>query len=216
MPRDFFHRLLSRRHKRDRLYALSPRCGPRCPPPPGETPMIGSAGHPARMKKAVRHSRWPGPASSPQVSRSRAIPAGGRWPVLPVGARCRAPSCLDGYAPRREPSRRLGGSAPPRPCGPLWPTGGPAFQAVPALLRWRGYAARGPAGRSAGGNAPTGRTGRRSLPGRTSSPPAVPLPSTLTAGDGATPTLAQYRARRRAASTTWGAFGKTASSSSAA
>ena len=38
----------------------------------------------------------------------------GRRPAL----RCRAPSRPQGYAPRREPSRRLG-SAPPRPCGPL-------------------------------------------------------------------------------------------------
>ena len=34
------------------------------------------------------------------------------------GSRACAPPCPPGYAPRKEPSRRLG-STPPRPCGPL-------------------------------------------------------------------------------------------------
>ena len=74
---------------------------------------------PARMNKVVRDSRWPGPASSPQVSRSRRD--AGRRPVARSpggGPLSRAILSLEGYAPRREPSRRLG-SAPPRPCGPL-------------------------------------------------------------------------------------------------
>ena len=96
-----------------------------CRPPPGETRMIGSARSPRPHEKVMQHSRWPGPASPKQVSRSRAMPARGRWPVLPVGARCRAPSWPQRYAPRREPSRRLGSAG------------------------W-GLCRRGPAGRCAG------------------------------------------------------------------
>ena len=73
--------------------------------------------HTPPVMKKTRLSHWQGAVSLALVSRSRAMPVGDRWPVLPVGARCRAPSCPQGYAPRREPSRRLG-SLPPRPCGP--------------------------------------------------------------------------------------------------
>ncbi len=61
---------------------------------------------------------WRGLARAPQVSRSRAMPAGGQ-PSSPGGgsAVARHPA-LERYAPRRAPSRRLG-SLPPRPCGPL-------------------------------------------------------------------------------------------------
>ena len=52
---------------------------------------------------------------SAEVREAQFLPVG---PVLPVGARCRAPPCPQGYVPRREPSPRLG-SLPPRPCGPL-------------------------------------------------------------------------------------------------
>ena len=77
----------------------------------------GSGGRAARP--------WPGAASSVLVPRSRAMPAGSRWPVLPLGARCRAPSAQDGCTQFRPPSA---GCADRRS----------AFQAVPALFRgWR-------------------------------------------------------------------------------
>ncbi len=94
------------------------------------------------------------------------------WPVLPVGARCRGPSCRQGYAPSREPSRGLG-SSPPQPCGPLCraPPGGlprgrrskPSprfFQSSDSRLRppSAGYAKRRPADLAAGllGGVPAG------------------------------------------------------------
>ena len=40
--------------------------------------MIGSARSPRPHERVVRHSRWQGPASSAQVSRSRAMPVGDR------------------------------------------------------------------------------------------------------------------------------------------
>ena len=46
--------------------------------PPGETPMIGWSCTPRPRESLVRHSRWQGPASSAPVSRSRAMPTGGR------------------------------------------------------------------------------------------------------------------------------------------
>ena len=112
-----------------------------------------------RKWKTERNSSWPGPASSPQVSRSRAMPVGGRRPVLPVGARCRAPSC-----PREVRAEKGAlptvGSLPPRPCGPLCrpevgvpgPARRPAREGyVPRRepSRQLGPCRRGPAGRCA-------------------------------------------------------------------
>ena len=60
------------------------------------------------MKKVVRDSRWPGPASSAQVSHSRAMPVGGphreNWPALHVPA-----LLLLGQRPFRGPADRCAG-----------------------------------------------------------------------------------------------------------
>ena len=92
-------------------------CAPSCPRgyAPRTTPRVGCTrftalrgampvGGQRRDWKVVRPSRWRGAASSALVSRSRAMPVGDRWPVLPVGARCRARSTRFG-------STRLAGSA---------------------------------------------------------------------------------------------------------
>ncbi len=78
--------------------------------PPGirkRGPGRGSGGRPRHPGlERVRHSRWHGAASPARVSRSRAMSAGGRRPVLPVGARCRTPSsrsAVRGFAARRAP-----------------------------------------------------------------------------------------------------------------
>ena len=158
--------------------------------------------------KETRHSHWRGAASSALVSRSRAMPVGGRRSAVRLagrsvvgagfalprdagrrpppgelaGAPLRAPPCLERYAPRWEPSRRLG-PAPPRPCGPLCrpevgvplrpapsgPVGVPRGAAF-SQQRWGGtHIGRAPRHRRGfraparcRSEAPAGRTGQRS------------------------------------------------------
>ena len=93
-----------------RLGSTPPRpCGPLCRPEVG-VPL------PASRESKRRHvvstasggrcrSETGAPALAPRSSGVR-------------GSRACAPPCPPGYAPRKEPSRRLG-STPPRPCGPL-------------------------------------------------------------------------------------------------
>ena len=75
----------------------------RLPPLPGahlgETHMIGSARSPRPHEEVVRRSRWQGPASSAQVSRSRAMPVGDRRSMSPRSCSLGTPVS--------------------RPCGPL-------------------------------------------------------------------------------------------------
>ena len=87
-------------------------CGPLCRAPPGEALMIGSARSCGPHEKGGAALTLAGPGV---IAAGFALPRdAGRRPAL----RCRTPSCPQGYAPRREPSQRLG-SLPPRPCGPL-------------------------------------------------------------------------------------------------
>ena len=96
-----------------------PASGGPCRAPPGETLMIGSARSPRPHEKGGVALMLAGPgviAAGFALARDagrRPVASSARWG--PAVARHPA---LEGYAPRREPSRQLG-SRPPRPCGPL-------------------------------------------------------------------------------------------------
>ena len=74
--------------------------------------MIGSACTPRRHKKVVRQSRWHGGASSALVSRSRAVPTGGRRSRAGASL-CMAPCGRDVHHPGTALSCRRGEQADP-------------------------------------------------------------------------------------------------------
>ncbi len=142
---------------------LSLRSAQRCRPPRGETPMIGSARSPRRHEKVVRHSRWQGPTSSAQVSRSRACrPEVYTFPGITfswgrhLANEWRRPGCVGArpVAGRRRPEEEGGeGSELAEPHMAWWrPSQGPSpFFLLPAmkLLPAHPRRRRHPEGRSA-------------------------------------------------------------------
>ena len=95
--------------------AKQPVVKPTRPSSPGG----GSAGDPSRLNRAAHRCVSVG-IHAGQFSRWGLLPHAPCQPgASPLSALTRVPPpAVKGYAPRREPSRRLG-PAPPRPCGPL-------------------------------------------------------------------------------------------------